>query len=193
MQFDAGPGDRTDREWKLKERKPTSQARRQRFRVTLPDWAFIAIPVGALAVIGIVIALIVRAVTGGGEPSATSVLPAGEVTTAPVNSPTATLPAGPTRTPTVALPDIGGTPPPPVYTEIGVGAPVLVQGTGGGLNLREQPSTAARVVVTVQDGTPLTVVDGPTQADGYTWWQLQTAEGSRGWGVSNWLALRQQP
>lgn len=193
MQFDAGPGDRTDREWKLKERKKASQARRQRFRVTLPDWAFIAIPVAALAVLGIVIALIVRAVTGGGEPSATSIPPTGEATTAPVNSPTATQPSGPTPTFTVALPEIGGTPPPPVYTEIGVGAPVQVQGTGGGLNLREQPSTAASVVATVQDGTPLHVVDGPTQADGYTWWQVQTAEGTRGWGASNWLVLRQEP
>lgn len=194
MQFDAGPGDRTDREWKLKERKGDSQARRQRPRVTLPNWAFIAIPVGALAVIGIIIGLAIRSCSGGGDADATEAPPAVEATTAPVNSPTPTLPPGPTNTPTVVLPELGVTPPPPVFTEIRVGAPVVVQGTGGaGLNLRDQPSLAGQVLSTVPDGTPLTVVEGPQERDGLGWWKVQTEAGAQGWVASTYLALRGQP
>jgi hypothetical protein len=194
MQFDAGPGDRTDREWKLKDRQSGSQARRQRPRVTLPNWAFVAIPVGALAIIALIVVLAVRSCSGGAGAPATDQPPAVEATTAPVNSPTPTLPPGPTNTPTVELPDLGGTPPPPVFTEIRVGAPVVVQGTGGaGLNLREQPSLGSPILGTVQDGTPLTVIEGPQDADGFTWWKVQTAEGGAGWGVASFLTLAPQP
>jgi hypothetical protein len=195
MQFDAGPGDRTDREWKLKERKSTSQARRQRPRITLPNWAFVVIPVAALAIIGLVITLIVRAIAGGGgEVTPTEQAPAADVTTAPVNTPVPTEPAGPTPTFTYTLPDIDVTSPPPVFTEIGVGATVVVQGTaGGGLNLREQPSPAGPIVITVPEAAALTVVDGPREGDGYTWWLLRTEEGSQGWGAGDWLVLQQQP
>jgi D-alanyl-D-alanine carboxypeptidase len=32
------------------------------------------------------------------------------------------------------------------------------------------------------------VIGGPTNASGYTWWQLRTSGGTTGWAVQDWLA-----
>ena len=46
---------------------------------------------------------------------------------------------------------------------------VVVQGTDQeGLRLRARPSTKARVVTTLKEGTSVTVLEGPEEADGYT-------------------------
>jgi len=36
----------------------------------------------------------------------------------------------------------------------------------------------------------LVVLDGPTEADGYVWWNLRSPEGKEGWGAANWLVLK---
>jgi hypothetical protein len=67
----------------------------------------------------------------------------------------------------------------------------LVQGTGGrGLNLRDRPSMQGRRVDIVRDGGALLVLDGPEEANGYVWWQVQTQEGRVGWAAADWLVLR---
>jgi uncharacterized protein YgiM (DUF1202 family) len=80
---------------------------------------------------------------------------------------------------------------PPAPTEIAPGASVVVKGTrGAGLNIREEPSRQARIVVSAKDGDELTVLDGPEEAGGYVWWKLRTQDGKEGWGASEWLALK---
>ncbi len=54
------------------------------------------------------------------------------------------------------------------------------------LNLRSSASTSGSVVTVLPAGTTGTVIGGPTAANGYTWWRIQTSRGT-GWGVENWL------
>jgi len=42
-----------------------------------------------------------------------------------------------------------------------------------------------------EEGTEFIVVDGPRQADGLTWWQIQAPDNpaQTGWAASNYLIL----
>jgi hypothetical protein len=98
-----------------------------------------------------------------------------------------------TPTATVVLP-IGGTEKPTPATEIAPGITVVVEGTGGaGLNLRAEPTTSARRVTSVKEGTELTVLEGPEKTEDYVWWKLRTPDGKEGWGAARWLVLETQP
>ena len=190
-QYDAGPGDRSDREWESPDRKPARQAKRR--GPTLPAWALMAIVVGAAIVLCVALILVVRAIRGAGGdepavPQATATRLAVPIATW---TPTAVLTQ--TLTPTVVLP-VGPTVQPQQFTEIAPGATVIVQGTGAkGLNLRAQPTTKGAIVVTVKEGAVLTVLEGPQQADGFTWWKLRTTDNKEGWGAADWLVLKTNP
>jgi hypothetical protein len=134
--------------------------------------------------------LVVRALRNGGgkatpQPGASAsavVLPTA------TRKPAATTPGAPTAT--VVLPVEGTTEPTP-FTEIAAGATVVVQGTqGAGLNLREQPTTYAKIVASAPEGEELTVLDGPQDSDGFVWWKLRTSDGKEGWGAAQWLVLK---
>ena len=186
--YDAGPGDRSDRPWEDPERKPRAQARRR--GVVLPPWALLAIFVGIVILLCIGLVLIIQAIRNDDEDSLTP----SPVATSEV-SPSATLELlTPTSdiTPTATVVLTVGTPPattPP--TEIRPGALVVVTGTGGaGLRLREQATTNAAVVTTVKDDTVVTVLEGPQDANGYSWWKVRTPDGAEGWGAADWLVLK---
>lgn len=190
-QFDAGPGEWSDRPWDDPDRKPEPQARRR--RVTLPPWALLTGLVAIVILLCVGLVMLVNAIRGG-DPKATPTAETTMVAVAPTQAPSATwTPAvviTQTATPTVVLP-ITVTPEPQTFTEIAPGATVVVQGTlGGGLNLREQPSTNSKVVTNVKEGTKLTVLDGPREAGGYDWWQLKAPDGKEGWGAADWLVLK---
>jgi photosystem II stability/assembly factor-like uncharacterized protein len=72
-----------------------------------------------------------------------------------------------------------------------VGQYVSVYNTNGlGLNLRSCASTSCSIVVNMPDGTVMQVVGGPTQASGYTWWNLSGNVGGisrSGWAVQDYL------
>lgn len=71
---------------------------------------------------------------------------------------------------------------------IQVGDTVQVYGTSPGcLNIRQSYSTSASVVTCVPDGTQLTVIGGPQNNNGYTWWNVKMSSGVSGWAVSNYL------
>ncbi len=190
-QYDAGPGDWSDRPWEDPEKKPQPHAKRR--RVSLPPWALLAILAAVIIVLCVSLVLIVRAIRGGGEDETATPLPSATATvrqTAVIPLPTTPTAALTPPTATVVLP-IGGTAEATPFTEIAPGATVVVKGTAGaGLNLRQQPSTYARVVGSSKEGTELTVLDGPREADGYVWWQLRAKDGTEGWGAANWLALK---
>jgi hypothetical protein len=190
-QYDAGPGDWSDRPWDDPEKKPKPQARRR--RVILPPWALLAILVALVILVCASLVLIIRAIRGGGEeelptplPTVTAAAPAPATATVTLLTPTSAI----TPTNTVVLPIESQEPTQPP-TEIGPGALVIVEGTvGAGLNLREQPTTYARVVGNAPEGTVLTVLEGPRDADGYVWWRLRAPDGAEGWGAANWLVLK---
>ena len=92
--------------------------------------------------------------------------------------PTATF-AIPTATPQ-AIPTPSGA--------IAVGGKVRVTGTGAAkLNVRENPSTTSAILTRAADGTEFTVMEGPTTADGYTWWKVTDGQGTTGWAAANYL------
>lgn len=192
-QYDAGPGDWSDREWEEPGREPKPHAKKR--RVVLPPWALLVILVAVVIVLCVVLVFIIRGLTGGDEEA-----PAVPVTTATVElGPTATVqdieptiedqePA--TATVTLPIEETEEAPPAPP-TEIGAGTTVVVTGTGGrGLNLRAQPSTTGRLVTGVPDGTKLVVLDGPRDGDGFVWWKARTPDGKEGWGAADWLVLK---
>jgi hypothetical protein len=145
--------------------------------------------IAAVILLCVLLILVVRAIRGDGDerPTAVPTLTSQAVPTQTVSLMTATPVVVPTNT--VVLP-IGATEEPTTPAEIGPGASVRVQGTAGaGLNLRQQPSTYAAVVEGLDEGTTVTVLDGPREADGYIWWLVSTDEGNEGWGAENWLVL----
>lgn len=63
----------------------------------------------------------------------------------------------------------------------------------GGLNLRGTPSTAAQLVIQLGTNQVVDVVEGPTDADGFTWWRLDDGSGNVGWaaqgdGETEWIS-----
>ena len=78
---------------------------------------------------------------------------------------------------------------PAVPAEIAIGIYVKVSGTEGtDLSFRAGPSTNYARLKIVADGSVLKVLDGPSEADGYIWWQLQDiSDGMVGWAVADYL------
>jgi peptidoglycan/xylan/chitin deacetylase (PgdA/CDA1 family)/uncharacterized protein YgiM (DUF1202 family) len=75
----------------------------------------------------------------------------------------------------------GGTPPPAAKFVAGDKVRVTA-----GLYLRTGPGTGYGVISTMPTGTVCTVVSGPTAANGYSWYQLDTPYG-RGWAAGEFL------
>jgi uncharacterized protein YgiM (DUF1202 family) len=70
--------------------------------------------------------------------------------------------------------------------------PVFAPGTaamvaGGELNLRAEPGLSAAIVTAMPDGYPVTIADGPIDADGIAWYQVLTPEGTIGWCDGTYL------
>ncbi|MCX6017994.1 MAG: hypothetical protein NTZ50_05715 [Chloroflexi bacterium] len=121
-------------------------------------------------------------------------------------TPTATRFIPPTTTPYVVPTD---TPPPPTTaadagntdnagntgnaSTIVVGSKVRVSETGGtGLNFRDQPTIAGKLMRKLPEGGVFEVVGGPQEADGYIWWRLRdSSDGTLGWGAQNFMVPAQ--
>jgi hypothetical protein len=74
-----------------------------------------------------------------------------------------------------------------------IGDVYIVTEAGDDLNFRDQPTTAGTVLAQLKPESYLEIVDGPVQANGYTWWKFQcdycwdgenNIEGA-GWAVEN--------
>ncbi|MGQ9715092.1 MAG: SH3 domain-containing protein [Anaerolineae bacterium] len=97
--------------------------------------------------------------------------------------PAATLP-GPPPSPSPA--------PRPEPPRVEPGGWVRVRGTEGeDLRLRAAPSLRGETLSFVKEGTLLRVLEGPVEADGYTWWRVQSPEDQVGWAAGQWLAPEQ--
>ncbi len=60
------------------------------------------------------------------------------------------------------------------------------------LNMRSAASTSASVVARLSAGVTGTVLAGPTSADGYQWYRIQTSSGT-GWAAQDWLQKQSLP
>src|SRR5690242_153350 len=57
-----------------------------------------------------------------------------------------------------------------------------------GVNMRKTPGTNGEIITTLNTGTSLEVLDGPTTASGYTWWLgVVLNEDSVDQGISGWV------
>ena len=101
-----------------------------------------------------------------------------EATPTPVRVQSTSVP--PPSTPTLV---------PAVPAEIAIGIYVKVSGTGGNdLSFRAGPSTGQARLKVVAEGSVLKVLEGPSEAEGYVWWQLQDiSDGVVGWAVADYL------
>jgi hypothetical protein len=76
------------------------------------------------------------------------------------------------------------------------GGQAIVTPQGDNLNARTRPTTNSPVLTILQEGQILNVLDGPVQADGFTWWQVDTSEGAAwtadGSGGDTWLQATTQ-
>ncbi|MGE5123495.1 MAG: DUF3160 domain-containing protein, partial [Acidobacteriaceae bacterium] len=67
-----------------------------------------------------------------------------------------------------------------------IGDIYLITQAGDNLNVRQLPSRNAQILGKFRTGNYVEIIDGPRQADGFTWWKIQLAEGSQpltGWAV----------
>ena len=69
-------------------------------------------------------------------------------------------------------------------SRIGIGDLVAIDTDG--INVRERPGTSHPMVLIMLRGEEAQVVDGPVDADGYTWVKLSSDRGE-GWGVARYL------
>lgn len=193
-QYDAGPGDWSDREWEMPGREQKDQVKKRRF--SLPPWAMLAALVAAVILLCVGLVLIVQAIRGGREAES----PTAEAEMTGELQPPATEPAAVdmpapvpmvSPSPTIAIPGAEvPLPTQPTYTVIEPGASVVTINTEP-LRMRDQPTLNGAVLVRLGNGTILTVVDGPREADGYTWWMVRTEGGREGWVAGSWLELEE--
>ncbi|MEW6180050.1 MAG: SH3 domain-containing protein [Chloroflexota bacterium] len=75
---------------------------------------------------------------------------------------------------------------------IGIGVYVQISGTGGdGLRLRREPGINSEVLFLGYESEVFKVVEGPREADGFTWWYLTAPydEKRSGWAASSFLRV----
>jgi hypothetical protein len=60
---------------------------------------------------------------------------------------------------------------------------VIVATDGRGANMRVSPSTSARVITTLREGTAVAVLGDPIQSEGRAWRQIQSGN-QVGWVVA---------
>jgi len=104
--------------------------------------------------------------------------PATLVPTQPL-PPTAT--ALPSPTPTIAI-----------HTPLSVGDQARIVADTG-LNIREQPSTNAPVIILLARGKRVLVLEGPAASEGFIWWRVDDNQGNIGWiasgdGREEWIS-----
>ena len=94
--------------------------------------------------------------------------------------------------PTLAPPPVTSTP-----QRITLGGQIIVVDVGvTQLNVRDTPGVIdTTILFRTEEGTIFTIVDGPQQADGLTWWKIQdpATPARAGWAASNYLEVAPDP
>lgn len=67
-----------------------------------------------------------------------------------------------------------------------VGGSAIVNTTeGDNLNVRSGPGTGFQIVARVENGTRVTLLEGPRSAEGFVWWRMRLPDGKEGWAVES--------
>ena len=139
---------------------------------------------GFILLIGLVLVAVVILFLGRHPGPGSSAVP--EITR--IAAPTLTLMVvDPTRTPTPTPTSIFFLP----EGVIGVGIYVQVTGTGGaGLRMRGEPGLDGSINFSAMDSEVFLVIDGPVDADSYTWWHLEAPydRNRNGWSAAEFLS-----
>ncbi len=80
----------------------------------------------------------------------------------------------------------------PTPAPIAVGIQIAVEGVNENmLNVRQAPGISNAVVFRAEEESVFMIAEGPTQADGFTWWRLQDPNDPTrsGWAVANYLRV----
>lgn len=134
--------------------------------------------VGLLSAIGLGASVLAAVPTPTPTPTAT-LTPTATATATASATPTRTATMTPTLTAT-ATATATASPTPPVG---------VVFRTGGlGAMLRAVPSTEGAPVGLLQEGEQVSILAGPQIINGAAWWQVQTADGVKGWLLGSLLA-----
>ena len=68
--------------------------------------------------------------------------------------------------------------------QLTIGGLAIINTTEGDpLNIRSGPGLSFDRVRQAEDGTQVTVIEGPVAVDGFTWWRVQFSDGLTGWAV----------
>jgi Bacterial SH3 domain len=103
-------------------------------------------------------------------------------TTAPTSMPASALVVAtrpPTRTPIFPTPTLEPTAT-PVVLQIGASAQIV--NTEGTLRGRKQPKLKAAAIAAFKAGERVRILEGPVEADGFTWWKIEGKSGT-GWSA----------
>lgn len=75
---------------------------------------------------------------------------------------------------------------PPTSSALIIGGQAQVQTTDGDvLNLRSGPARSFARLGTIGNGTLVTILEGPRNSDGLTWWRIRLPTGGEGWVVDS--------
>lgn len=82
-------------------------------------------------------------------------------------------------------------PPTPAPNVLAPGNRAIVTAPGG-LNMRNSPTTSGGLLLQLATSAVVTILEGPSSADGYTWWRVDDGSGNAGWvvqgdGTDQWL------
>ena len=168
-------------------RVPPPNRRRRPPTEGAPAWV-VGLGVGALlaVILLLAVAFVLSRPPAEPEPTATVVLVTPtetlvpRATFTPVPEITSTSATSPEATAGGEAPAATGVAP----TTITVGGYVRVAAPAG-LSFREAANTSGTLIELLETGTVLSVIGGPQQAGGFTWWQLRKLDdGKEGWSAA---------
>lgn len=146
--------------------------------------------VGAIAVLVLLVLILIGVLLTTKSGVVAGLFATRTPTALPTRRATPTSPFLPTFTPTRVLPTDTATPAPPTNTPrpapVALAKDVLAKVTppeGIKLKVRDGASTAGKVLGELDVNTQVTIVDGPTDANGITWWKVDDGKGLSGWSA----------
>jgi len=135
-----------------------------------PRWRRLAFVGAALVLIGLGVFAVLRARP---QPSAAVGTPSGAPARVSATGAPPRTPLFPTITPAPS--------PEPLVLRVG-GAALVANTEGKPLRGRQEPSLKAPARVAFKEGERVQIRDGPVEADGYTWWRVESSSGI-GWSA----------
>jgi uncharacterized protein YgiM (DUF1202 family) len=74
-------------------------------------------------------------------------------------------------------------------TDASTASTVSATVSAASLNVRDAAGLSGSVIATLAGGQSITVISGAVEADGYSWYQVETPDGTTGWVAGDFLSL----